>query len=135
MKSYKIDLKKELGNSYNELLKLGFIKEVEEIVNNSGIINIDIEDIKEVLNSELVGVLVVSTNDLDIDYKLNRVSDKKPTKCLLNLASKEDVKLTDIQKLVDNLKNTFNPDLNVIFGTNKIKELKDNYKIQAIFSV
>ena len=52
-----VDLKKELGKKYDEIVKLGFLKDLEEIVSNEGISSIELEDIKKVLSSDIVGTI------------------------------------------------------------------------------
>ena len=114
----KVNLKEVLPvKFYNDLVKCDFIKDVEFMLYNPGLINIEIDDIIAISNSDLVGTIsqVLNTTDDEFDYKI--ISDKEPTDCIFNIVSKDnDLSLDDINKLILKIREKYN-NINIIYGT------------------
>lgn len=128
-----IDLKEELGSKYDDLLRCDFIKDIEDILSNEGLINIDFHDIKAVCKGEIIGAISAVIEDLDDELKINRISDKKPNGCLLNVTSSMNLRLQDIDKIIGRIKK-LGSDLSFIYGTNIDNNYDGKYKIQALLT-
>ncbi len=128
-----IDLKEELGSKYDDLLKCDFIKDIEDILSNEGLINIDFHDIKAVCKGEIIGAISAVIEDLDDELKINRISDKEPNGCLLNVTSSMNLRLQDIDKIIGKIKK-LGSDLSFIYGTYIDNNYDGKYKIQALLT-
>lgn len=128
-----IDLKEELGSKYDDLLKCDFIKDIEDILSNEGLINIDFHDIKAVCKGEIIGSISAVIEDLDDELKINRISDKEPNGCLLNVTSSMNLRLQDIDIIIGKIKK-LGSDLSFIYGTYIDNNYDGKYKIQALLT-
>ena len=128
-----IDLKAELGSKYDDLLRCDFIKDIEDILSNEGLINIDFHDIKAVCKGEIIGAISAVIEDLDDELEINRISDKEPNGCLLNVTSSMNLRLQDIDKIIGKIKK-LGSDLSFIYGTNIDNNYDGKYKIQALLT-
>ena len=129
-----IDLRKELGKKYDDIEKCGFIKDLEDLIDVDALINIDLDDVKEITKGEIVGSISTITDDCNSKYEINRISDKTPTECLLNVGSSRYLKLSDIDLIIDNIRKLGTIDMNIILGTTINEEMKGKYKVQALFA-
>ena len=57
METIYMDLGKELGNKIDLFEKHGLVNELEDMFKNPELIELDIEDLKEVLNGEITGTI------------------------------------------------------------------------------
>ena len=128
-----IDLKAELGSKYDDLLRCDFIKDIEDILSNEGLINIDFHDIKAVCKGEIIGAISAVIEDLDDELEINRISDKEPNGCLLNVTSSMNLRLQDIDKIIGKIKK-LGSDLSFIYGTYIDNNYDGKYKIQALLT-
>lgn len=111
-----ISLSKQVNeNFYNSLVKCNFLESLTKMLTVSSAINISWEDIINVSDSEVVGSIVQNINDLNDELNINYICDKKPNVCLLYIYCGINVNLTDINYLVDKLRNEFD-DISVILG-------------------
>ncbi len=127
---------KELSSEfYNDLVKCSFLTDVEEILNNSGLVNIDFDDIKNISKGKIVGSISRSSNDFNIDLKMdNRIRDEKPTDALIYITSKKDISLSDVNNMVTRLRDAYD-NLNIVFGCGINDELASSFKIQVLFTI
>ena len=125
-------LKNELTPEfYNDLVKYGFIEDAEDIVYSPAIININIEDLKSLEKGEIVGIISQTFSDLNEDYNVLITNKCEPNSCIFHISSNENVKLEDVNILLDKLRNKFNLE-NIIFGTS-VSNIKDgHYKVRAL---
>ncbi len=128
-----VDLKKELGSKYDDLLRCDFIKDIEDILSNEGLINIDFHDIKAVCKGEIIGAISAVIEDLDDELEINRISDKEPNGCLLNVTSSMNLRLQDIDIIISKIKK-LGSDLSFIYGTYIDNNYDGKYKIQALLT-
>ena len=129
-----MDLRKELGNKIDLFEKHGLVNELEDMFKNPELIELDIEDLKEVLKGEITGVIFKTTIDLNENFEYTKFNDLTPNQCVIKISSSTNLKLADIDLLISNIKESINPNLNIIFGVGIDDSLKDSFKIQAIFS-
>lgn len=128
------ELKKEFSQKfYDGIVKLGFLSDLNEIVNENGLINIDLNDIKQLASGELVGVISQESNDFEEVFEMNRLNDLNPTNCILNIITDISISLSDVDKIVKNIR-SIDENLNIIYGCRLVDNLKYKYKIQAIFT-
>ena len=128
-----MDLKKELGLKYDDLVKCDFIKDIDEILSEDGLINIDLYDIKAVCNGEIIGTISTVIADPKEELKITRISDKEPNSCLLNVTSSMNMSIFDVDTIIKSLKK-INPDLSIIYGTTINEAYDGKYKVQALLS-
>ena len=130
----KLELKDRFSEKfYNDLVKCGFIKDIEQITRTPGLINIDIDDFKTLSDGEVVGCISQYFDNLEDDYVINKISDKVPTDCVFNVSGGDMLNLSDLDLLIDKLRKVY-PDLNIIFGSNKNDESIPRLKVQALLT-
>ena len=118
---------------FKDLIKCNFIDDIDQIVNLPGIINIDIDDFKAISDSEIVGCISQYFDNLDDDFIINRISNKEPTDCVINVSGGDMLNLKDLEFLLDKLRTVY-PELNIIFGSNKNDESIPRLKVQALLT-
>ena len=129
------DLKEAFGNDvYNALVKCNFIKDIKEILDEESLINIDLHDIKTVAKGEIVGAISQTLNSFNDKLIMNKISDKTPTDCLLNIVSDINISLKDIDTIVNNIRLISRKDINIIYGTKIVDDIIGACKVQALFS-
>lgn len=129
-----IDLKEYFGDKfYNGLVKTGFINDVIELTTKDNLINIDLDDFKYVSNSEIVASISQYIDDINEDYKLNIISDKKATDCIINIAGSMDLSLSEVEWLLKKIRDIY-PNLNIIYGTSIDVNLGKRKKVQALLT-
>ena len=129
-----VDLKEALGSKYNDIEKCGFVKDLEDLVTADSLISIDLDDVKKIASGEIVGSISTIVTDIDSEYEMNRISDKIPTNCLVNVESSRDLKLDAIDSILYNIRKLGDVSMEIILGTAINDELKGKYKVQALFS-
>ncbi len=129
-----IDLKKELNEKfYNDLIKCDFLKDIEEMVNKDGYINIDLEDIKTISKGEIVGAIsqmCITAND---EFKCNIISDKKPTSALVYITADKNLMLGDVETILTRIRNEFG-DVGIFYLTDVDNNIKELCKLQVLFT-
>jgi len=126
-----IDLKKELNERfYNSLEKCNFLNDVNELVNNEGLVNIDLSDFIKLSDGEITGTISETIDNVNDKLNINTISDKIPNNCIINISYNTNLKLTDVDTIIHKIKNKY-PDISIIFGASITSENK--YKIQALF--
>jgi len=130
-----LDLKEVFNDKfYNDLVKCDFLKDIEELISSQGIINIDLEDFVKISNgSEIVGSISQVFDNLDDEFIISRINDRIPTDCVFNITSGTDIKLTQVDVLLDKLRKLY-PDISIVFGTNIIDEMGSQIKVQALLT-
>ena len=129
-----VDLENQLGKEFYEgIIKLDFLSDLKDIMNENGLISIDLPDLKAISSNELVGVISKESNDFEEAIEIKKLIDKKPTDCIVKISSELDIKLSDIDKIIKNIK-VFNNDMNIIYGYEPTNNLLSKYKLQAIFT-
>ena len=130
-----MDLKEVFNDKfYNDLVKCDFLKDIEELISSQGIINIDLEDFVKISNgSEIVGSISQVFDNLDDEFIISRINDRIPTDCVFNITSGTDIKLTQVDVLLDKLRKLY-PDISIVFGTNIIDEMGSQIKVQALLT-
>ena len=129
-----IDLKKEFGEDfYNDLIKCDFLKDLDEILNTTGIINIDLNDVKNVARGDIVGAISMSINDSSEKLVFNRINDKNISSAIINIVTKEDAGIIDISNILEQIRDICK-DVNMIYGTYIDSNLNKAFKIQALFT-
>jgi len=129
-----IDLKKELNEKfYNDIIKCDFLNDLKEMIDEEELINIDLEDIKMISNSLLIGVISKESNDYDEEFEIKKINEDIPTDCIINLITDKEITLSNVDNIIKKIKNIY-PNIGIIYGV-KIKEnLNYKYKIEAIFT-
>lgn len=128
-----IDLKKEFGTKYDDLVKCDFLKDVIEILNNDGLINIDLHDIKAICNGEIVGAISTVIADPNDKLEINRISNKEPNSCIVNVVSSMNLSIHDVDIIINNVKR-LGSDLSIIYGTTIDDKYDGKFKVQALFA-
>jgi len=129
-----IDLKEFFGDKfYNGLVKTGFINDVIELTTKDNLINIDLDDFKYISNSEIVASISQYIVDINEDYELNIISDKKATDCIINIAGSMDLSLSDVEWLLKKIRDIY-PNLNIIYGTSIDVNLGKRKRVQALLT-
>ena len=118
---------------YNGLLKLDFINDTYEMIDEDSLISIDIYDLKALSDSKLVGVIKTSTDNYKDDFKMNRINDNLPTDCLLKITANRDVLINEVEQIVSNIRIKYN-NCNLLYGIKINENQKNKYKIQGIFT-
>ena len=129
-----VDFKKELGKKYDEIVKLGFLKDLEEMVSNEGIISIELEDIKKVLSCDIVGTISEIIDDPNQELKMNRLSNSMPTDCIVNFIGSKDITIVQISEVIENIRKLMSSDINILYGVMVNEGLGNKLKIQALFT-
>ena len=131
-----MDLKKKFGEGfYNDLIKCDFLKDIEEMINYQGLINIDIDDFEFVSKGAIIiGAVSNSFDDINEEFKYIKINHKfKATDCILNVVGRKDVELSDIENIIKKLRSIEN-DINLIYGFTLDENLKTKFKVQALFT-
>ena len=118
---------------YNGLLKLDFINDTYEMIDEDSLISIDIYDLKVLSNSKLVGVIKTSTDNYNEEFQTDRISLEMPTDCLLKITANRDVLINEVEQIVSNIRIKYN-NCNLLYGIKIDKNQKIKYKLQAIFT-
>lgn len=130
----KLELKDRFSEKfYNDLVKCDFVKDIEQIITSPGIINIDIDDFKTISDGEIVGCISQYFDNLEEEYVINKISDKTPTDCVINISGGDMLNLKDVDFLIDKLRKIY-PNIGIIFGSNKNDESIPRLKVQALLT-
>lgn len=131
-KDINIDLKELLPEKfYNDIVKCNFLEDIREMVLFPAMINLDIDDLKQLSKGEVVGTISQVFTDLDVDYNINLISDKVPAACLVNMTSGTNMSLKSVNILIDKLRDKYK-DLSIIFGTRINNEYGESIKVQVL---
>ena len=120
---------------YDELNECGFLKDVEDILSQEGMINIDSADFVSLSGGEIVGTISESYNNVNEEIKMKRFKDRIPTNGIVNINMKSNMPLSEISIILDSIrKSCGNTNITIIFGANPNEKLETYFKIQAIFT-
>ncbi len=122
------------------------IKEVVNLVNNCGIINIDFADVKKVLEksgtypSGLIGVTETLGNGQDLIKKsklaihnpLLKPNTKEVDRCLISVSSDHNLSLSNVDKIVSTISNELPNSAKIKFGANMDPNLDAKIRIMIL---
>jgi len=118
---------------YDDILKSNFLNDLNEMIKVQGAINIDVDDIKQISNSLLVGTLSKSFDDLNFILNINKINDYEPTDCIIKITCNENANIKEINYIIDKIRDLY-PGINCIFAIAINPNLNNKYKIQALFT-
>ncbi len=126
---------KEVFNDkfYKDLIKCNFLKDVEEIIDNPGMINLDLDDFIKASNDEIVGCISQYFETTDENYIVNLISNKKPNSCIFYITSGTKLLGSDVSKLVSKLKDLY-PDMAFNFGVGFLDESFTKIRVQVLLT-
>lgn len=129
-----INLKRELGSKYTDIEKTGVAKELEKIVNNDNLININIDDIKDITKGEIVGALSKKISNINTPLEITTIKDAIPTDCLLIIECSKTLGLGKLDIIISNIRKMGTNNMNINIGTVLNDDMKDEIKVLIIFS-
>lgn len=120
------------------------IKEVVNLINNCGLINIDYADVKKVFEksgkypSGLIGITetlgsddIVKKSKLAIHNPLLKPNTNEVDRCLISVSSNHNLSLSNVDKIVSTISNEVPQDAKIKFGANMDPNL-ENSKIKIM---
>jgi len=121
------------------------IKEIINLINNCGLINIDYADVKKVLEksgkypSGLIGITETLGNEKDIIQKsklaihnpLLKPNTSEVDRCLVSISSDHKLSLSNVDKIVSTISNEVPQDAKIKFGANMDPNI-ENSKIKIM---
>jgi hypothetical protein len=121
------------------------IKELLEVIMNSGLINVDVADLKIVVKGGNVGVITFGNGRhakrhkdalfSAIDSILLNVELAGVKKALLNVYGSKDITLEEVEGLANQIKNRIAPGARFILGTSIVPTMTDEIKIFLLLGV
>lgn len=122
------------------------IREVVNLINNCGIINIDFADLKKIFEkngkypSGLIGITetlgheqdLIKKSKLAIHNPLLKPNTKEVNRCLVSVSSDHRLSLSKVDKIVSTITNEVPPDAKVKFGAMIDPDLKTKIRIMCL---
>ncbi|TFG26848.1 MAG: cell division protein FtsZ [Promethearchaeota archaeon] len=120
------------------------IREVVNLVNNCGLINIDFADVKKIFQksgeypSGLIGITETLGNDLiqksklAIHNPLLKPNTKEVDRCLVSVSSDHKLSLSNVDKIVSTISNEVPEQAKIKFGANMIPNLDTKIRIMVL---
>ena len=116
------------------------IKEVVNLINNCGLINIDYADVRKVLDksgkypSGLIGITETFGNEKDLIKKsklaihnpLLKPNTNEVDRCLVSVSSDHKLSLSNVDKIVSTISNEVPQDAKIKFGANMDPSMEDS---------
>jgi len=127
-----INLKEELGTKYIDIEKCGVAEDLENVINSDALIKLPIESIKKISKGKIVGTISTTISNLKKNLKMEKINDEITTDCILNIECSNDG-LNHVDKIISNIKKIRNSNMFILIGIIINDELKDNFKILALF--
>ena len=98
------------------LIDTGMIDAIKLISSTTGVVNIDINDIKTFDNKVLTSVIDFETDTMSDDISILKVSDFKPTDAIIAVISKGSLPVDAIGRITAKIESQLRCDLNIILG-------------------
>ena len=121
------------------------VHELLEVIIKTGLINVDVADLKIVVKGGNVGIVTFgsgkhATRHKDalfeaLDSKLLNIELAGVKKALLNVTGSKNITLAEVEGLADQIKNRIAPGARFILGTNIDPEMIDSLKIFLLLGV
>jgi len=99
-----------------QLIDTGMIDAIKLISSTTGVVNIDINDIKTFDNKVLTSVIDFETDTMSDDISILKVSDFKPTDAIIAVISKGSLPVDAIGRITAKIESQLRCDLNIILG-------------------
>ena len=99
-----------------QLIDTGIIDSIKLISSTTGVVNIDINDIKTFDNKVLTSVIDFETDTMSDDISILKVSDLKPTDAIIAVISKGSLPVDAIGRITAKIESQLRCDLNIILG-------------------
>ncbi len=88
---------------------------LNDLIKQDCLINIGLNEFDRITNGKLVGSISVSINNPSDALLINKLSDILPTECIIKIKSKNNLKLSELEQIIDNIK-SINPYMNILFA-------------------
>jgi len=122
------------------------IKEVVNLINSCGLINIDFADVKKILEksseypSGLIGITETMGKELDLIQKskmaihnpLLNPNTQEVDRCLISVSSDHKLSLSNVDKIVSTISHEVPPEAKIKFGTSMDPNLQTKIKIAVL---
>ena len=131
-----IDLKDVFDKkTYEDLVKCDFLKDIDELLNKDGLLNIDLVDLKHVTdNAIIIGAISENIDDPKETLVYKNINfNHKPNNCLINIACGLDISLSEVEEILAKIRK-INKDILILYGTTVEKNLEKRIKVQALFT-
>ena len=99
-----------------QLIDTGMIDAIKLISSTTGVVNIDINDIKTFDNKVLTSVIDFEPDTMSDDISILKVSDFKPTDAIIAVISKGSLPVDAIGRITAKIESQLRCDLNIILG-------------------
>ncbi len=99
-----------------QLIDTGMLDAVKVIASSTGMVNIDINDIKTFDNKVLTHVIDFETDSINDNISILKVSDFKPTDAIIAVISKGALPIDTIGRITAKIEEQLRVDLNIILG-------------------
>jgi cell division protein FtsZ len=123
-----------------------FIKEVTNLINNCGLVNIDFADVRKVFQKQgkyptgLIGLTesfgetsdLINKSKLAVHNPLLKPDIEQVDKCLVSVSSDHHLSLSNINNIVSTISNEIPEDAQLKFGTSMDPTLGSKIKIMAL---
>ncbi len=122
------------------------IREIVNLINNCGLINIDFADVKKILEksgkypSGLIGITeslggeqdLIKKSKLAIHNPLLKPNTNEVDRCLVSVSSNHKLSLSNVDKIVSTISNEVPQDAKIKFGANMDPELDTKIRIMVL---
>lgn len=117
---------------YDDIVKCNFLKSFYTIISLPSIISICMDELVNVSNDDIVGAISQKMNNLYEEFKPTIISDIKPNKCLLYIASEIDrLNLSDIDVIIDRIRKQYG-NIELIFGCGIHSRFSQEIEVHAL---
>ena len=118
------------------------VKGIAELITKPGLVNLDFADIRAVMSSGGIAMIGMGESDTEnraleaVEKSLNNplldVSIEGATGALINVSGGEDITIKECQEIVEAVSSKLNPDAEIIWGAQVVKELGDVIRCMLI---
>lgn len=125
----------------DNILRQG-VQGIAELIAIPGMINVDFADIKTVMENKgtaLMGIGISNSKDRAIDATRKAiysnvldVSIDGATDAIVNIASSTDLKMHEMEDVLNEVKNATSNDINIIYGTTINRDLEDELVVTVV---
>ena len=88
---------------------------LSDLIKQDCLININLSDLEHITTGITVGDISTTINNPIDELLVNLTSDLVPTDCIIKIKSKNDLKLKELEQIINNIK-SINPYMNILFA-------------------
>ncbi len=119
------------------------VQGISEIITKPGVVNIDFADVKTVMKGQGEAILGVGTGEGEnraVDAAQDAISNPMlenrqidgATKILVNITSSDDLSMNEIEEIVNNIRASADPNVEIFWGQNLDPEMGDKISVTVI---